>query len=312
MVNQIEIKDLSKKFGKHVVLDNVKLSIPKQKIYGIIGESGSGKTTLLKTIVGFWKTDKGKIEFEGRDLEKNTKFIRQIVGFATQDDAVYPKLTVKENLEYFGALSNVPSNTLKNNIEKVLKFVNLEFAKNELGQNLSGGMQRRLDIACALIHNPRILILDEPTEDLDPLLRKDIVKLIKRINSDSTTIIITSHLLDEAEDLCDEIAILHQGRVLKSGTPEQLKDSFTKEEEIILDLHSKKYTPIVNKLKKHKKKVSYLKVDSGKLLIRARSAEPVLKEILRMIDRSKEKIKEVDVRKASLDEVFEDVIKKNG
>ena len=310
-MNQIEIKDLTKRFGKHLVLDNVNLSIPKQKIFGIIGESGSGKTTLLKTIVGFWRYDKGSIDFEGRSLDKNTKFIRQIVGFATQDDAVYPKLTTKENLEYFGALSNVPRATLKNNIEKVLNFVELESAKNELAENLSGGMQRRLDIACALIHNPRILILDEPTEDLDPLLRRDITKLIRKINSDSTTVIITSHLLDETEELCDEIAILHQGRVIKTGTPEQLRDSFSKDEEIILKIQSKKYTSIINKLKKHKKKVSSIKVDSGKLIIHAKNAEPVLLEILRMVERSKEKLIEVDVRKASLGEVFEDAIKKN-
>jgi ABC-2 type transport system ATP-binding protein len=312
MVNQIEIKDITKKFGNHLVLDNVNLSVPQQKIYGIIGESGSGKTTLLKTIVGFWRSDKGKILFEGRDLEKDTKFIRQIVGFATQDNCVYPKLTVKENLEYFGALSNVPTATLKNNIDKVLSFVELDSAKTELAENLSGGMQRRLDIACALIHNPRILILDEPTEDLDPILRRDILKLIKKINADSTTVIITSHLLDETEQLCDEIAILHQGRVLKHGTPEQLRTSFSKDEEILLRLQSKKYTAIVNKLKKHKKKVNSLKVENGSLLIRTKNAEPILAEILRMVQRSKDKLIEVDVRKATLGEVFEDLIKKNG
>ncbi|MAG52453.1 MAG: hypothetical protein CMH62_00650 [Nanoarchaeota archaeon] len=312
MVNQIEIKDLTKRFGKHLVLDNVNLVIPQQKIYGIIGESGSGKTTLLKTIVGFWRTDKGKISFEGRTLDKDSKFIRQIVGFATQDNCVYPKLTVTENLEYFGSLSNVPRATLKSNIDKVLKFVELDFAKNELSKNLSGGMQRRLDIACALIHNPRVLILDEPTEDLDPLLRRDIMKLIRKINADSTTVIITSHLLHETEELCDEIAILHQGKVIKSGSPDQLRDSFSKEEEIHLRLGSKKYTAISNRLKKHKKKVSSVKVVDGKLVVHARNAEPVLIEILRMVEHSRDKLIEVDVRKASLGEVFESLVKKSG
>jgi len=312
MVNQIEIKDLSKRFGKHQVLDNITLSIPQQKIFGIIGESGSGKTTLLKTIIGFWRADKGHISFEGRDLDKDTKFIRQIVGFATQDNCVYPKLTVKENLEYFGALSNVPRSTLKSNIDKVLNFVELYFAKNELAENLSGGMQRRLDIACALIHNPRILILDEPTEDLDPLLRRDILKLIRKINADQTTVIITSHLLDETDELCDEIAILHQGRLLKVGTPDQLKESFSKEEEIILNLKSKKYVSIINKLKQHKKKVTSMVVKDGRLIVHAKKAEPVLKEILAAVERSKDKLIEVDIRKASLGEVFESLVRKNG
>ena len=312
MVNQIEIKDLTKRFGNHLVLDNISLSIPQQKIFGIIGESGSGKTTLLKTVIGFWRIDKGDILFEGKSLEKNSKFIRQIVGFATQDNCVYPKLTVKENLDYFGALNNVPKNTLVHNIEKVLNFVELEDAKNELAENLSGGMQRRLDIACALVHNPRILILDEPTEDLDPLLRRDILRLIRKINADQTTVIITSHLLDETDELCDEIAVLHQGRLLKVGTSNQLKDSFSKEEEIILVLQSRKYTSIVNKLKSHKKKVTNVQVKDGKLLVHTKNAEAVLKEILTTVEHSRDKIVEINVRKASLSEVFESLVKKGG
>src|SRR3989344_8625018 len=174
MPSQIEIKNLFKSFGQHQVLKDVSLEIPPRKIFGIIGPSGCGKTTLLKTMIGFWTADSGKILYETRDLKRNSKFIRQIVGFATQENCVYPKLTVLENLEYFGTLSNVPRSTLLSNIEKVIKFVRLEDSGDELAENLSGGMQRRLDIAWALIHNPRILILDEPTEDLDPILRKDL------------------------------------------------------------------------------------------------------------------------------------------
>ena len=158
MPNQIEVKNLSKSFGKHQVLKDVSLEIPAKKIFGIIGPSGCGKTTLLKTMIGFWDSDSGEIRYETRDLKKNSKFIRQIVGFATQENCVYPKLTVRENLRYFGTLSNVPKSTLLSNIEKVIKFVRLEDSGDELAENLSGGMQRRLDIACAIVHNPKILI----------------------------------------------------------------------------------------------------------------------------------------------------------
>ena len=308
MPNQIEVKGVNKKFGKHHVLKDVHVNIPAQKIFGIIGESGSGKTTLLKTIIGFWRTDTGDITFEGRKLHDHPKFIKQIVGFATQEDAVYPKLTTKENLEYFGTLSNVPRQTLSTNIEKVIDFVKLRGAENTVAENLSGGMRRRLDIACALIHNPRILILDEPTEDLDPLLRRDILTLIKRINQDQTTVIITSHLLHEAEVLCDEIAILHEGKIVQKGSLDELKDSFSKDEEIKLITASGDYKKLLRKL--NKKRIHKAEVGKKRLIIRTKNAEPVLLDLLRAIKHSKDKILEIDVNKPSLMEVFQNLIEK--
>ncbi len=313
MDNQIQIKNLTKKFGEHTVLRDVSLDIPFQKIFGIIGESGSGKTTLLKTIIGFWRFEDGEILYENRNLEKDKGFIKQIVGFATQENCVYPKLTVKENLEYFGSLSNVPSSTLKGNIEKVIRFVNLQDSTNKLAENLSGGMQRRLDIACALVHNPRILILDEPTEDLDPLLRRDILNLIRKINLNETTIIITSHLLHEAEQLCDRIAILHEGRILKSGTPDQLKDAYTKSEEIHLITQSRDYDKLTKFAKgKFKTKIDKIEIKGRKLVIYTKEAETILTFLLKKIKTEKDKLIQVDVRRPSLGEVFESLVKKSG
>ena len=310
MPNQIEVKNLSKSFGNHQVLNNIDLEIPSKKIFGIIGASGCGKTTLLKTLIGFWEPDSGKIFYETRDLEKNKKLIRQIVGFATQDNAVYPKLTVKENLEYFGTLANVPRKTLKSNIEKVVKFIRLEDAADELAENLSGGMQRRLDIGCAIIHKPRILILDEPTEDLDPILRRDILSLIKSINQDETTVIITSHLLHEAEQLCDEIAILHNGKVLRRGTPEQLTKSFSTEDEIHLITLKRDYKRIAASVKT--RAVKKIERYSDRLVIRTTDSEQTIKKILSCLRRQKDKIVQLDIRKPSLSEVFVNLVKKSG
>lgn len=307
MPAQIEIKGITKEFGKNTVLDKINLEIPPRKIFGIIGESGSGKTTLLKTLIGYWKPDDGEIFYEGRNLEKDIKFIKQIVGFATQDNCVYPKLTVRENLEYFGAMCNVPNNTLQRNIDKILDLVELKNADNKLAEELSGGMQRRLDIACALIHNPKILILDEPTEDLDPLLRRDIMDLIKKINENDTTVIITSHLLDETDQLCDEIAILHDGRVLEAGTPDQLKDNYSKNEEIHLITRGRKYKTIVSKLKE--KGVTKAVVEGNKLIIYSKDAEKTLYHVLRAVDET-DRLIEIDLKKPTLTEVFESLVKK--
>jgi len=310
MPSQIEVKNLSKSFGNHQVLKNIDLEIPSKKIFGIIGASGCGKTTLLKTIIGFWEADSGKVFYETRELAKNENSIRQIVGFATQDNAVYPKLTVKENLEYFGTLANVPRNTLKSNIEKVIRFIKLEDAADEIAENLSGGMQRRLDIGCAIIHKPRILILDEPTEDLDPILRREILSLIKRINQDETTVIITSHLLHEAEQLCDEIAILHNGKVLRKGTPEQLRSLFSKDDEIHLITLKRNYKAIADAIKTGAVK----KIDrySDRLVIRSTNSEQTVKKILSCLNRQKDKIVQLDIRKPSLSEVFINLVKKSG
>ena len=307
MPAQIQIVNVTKEFGNNVILDKVSLDIPARKIYGIIGESGSGKTTLLKTIIGYWKPDDGEALYEGRSLEKDMKFIKQIVGFATQDNCVYPKLTVKENLEYFGSMSNVPSNTLERNTDKILDLVELKNAENKLAEELSGGMMRRLDIACALIHNPKILILDEPTQDLDPLLRRDIISLIRKINENDTTIILTSHLLEETDQLCDEVAIIHEGRVLEAGTPEQLKNNYSKNEEIHLITRERKYKAIMNKLKDSGIKGSY--VEGNTLIIYSDNAEKTLYNVLRVVD-AVDKLIEVDLKKPTLTEVFENLTKK--
>jgi ABC-2 type transport system ATP-binding protein len=310
MPNQIEVKNLSKSFGAHQVLKNVNLQIPSRKIFGIIGPSGCGKTTLLKTMIGFWTADSGDISYETRDLKKHGKFIRQIVGFATQENCVYPKLSVRENLIYFGTLSNVPRSTLLSNIDKVIKFVHLEDSSEELAENLSGGMQRRLDIACSLIHNPRILILDEPTEDLDPILRRDVLSLIKKINQDDTTVVMTSHLLHEAEQLCDVIAILHNGKVLKCGTPEELRRSFSKEDEIHLITLKKNYAELMKNIKS--RAIKKVERSGNRLIIRTTDSESTLQKILSGIKKQKDKIVQIDVRKPSLSEVFVSLVKKSG
>ena len=307
MPAQIQIVNVTKEFGNNVILDKISLDIPARKIYGIIGESGSGKTTLLKTIIGYWKPDDGEVLYEGRSLEKDMKFIKQIVGFATQDNCVYPKLTVRENLEYFGSMSNVPSNTLDRNTDKILELVELKNAENKLAEELSGGMMRRLDIACALIHNPKILILDEPTQDLDPLLRKDIMSLIRKINENDTTIILTSHLLEETDQLCDEVAIIHEGKVLEAGTPEQLKNNYSKNEEIHLITRERKYKTIMSKLKDSGIKGS--SVEGNSLIIYSDNAEKTLYHVLRAVD-GVDKLIEVDLKKPTLTEVFENLTKK--
>ncbi len=222
----IELKGVTKRFGDNVVLNAIDLSIPEGKITGIIGASGEGKTTILKMIASFYKPNSGKIYYFNRDILKDTKEIKKVFGFAIENGSFYENLTVEENLLYFGRLYYVSGKILKPRVEGLMKFVGLLGAKDVLAKNLSLGMKKRLDIACSLVHKPRVLILDEPTADLDPLLRFQIMKIIRKINSHGTTILFTTQLLEEADKICDRIAILYNEKILEEGESAKIKEKY--------------------------------------------------------------------------------------
>ncbi|MCD4666609.1 ABC transporter ATP-binding protein [archaeon] len=304
----IEFKDITKIFGKKVVLDGVNLEIPEGEIFGIIGKSGSGKSTLLNLLVGFLRPEKGIVSYKGRDVKKNIANVDEEFGFTAQEGSFYPKLTVKENLEYFGSMYGMPKHEIDEKIPVLLEQFDLSDTLNVLGGNLSKGMQKRLDIACGLVHDPKVLILDEPTEDLDPLLRKEILKLLHKINkNNNVTILITSHLLDEMEILCTKIAILHDKEILESGTVNELKYKYSRNMEIKLETYSGNYGWIIKELKKKDLKA----VQKGhKVIIFTPRAEETLDFVMGLLKEKKEKLMDVDVDKPTLNEVFEDITKK--
>jgi len=226
MPSIIKLVDVTKRFSNRSVLDNINLEIESGEILGIVGINGSGKTTLLRALVGFYKIDSGELFFNSTPFSKVSN-IKKKIGIATQDNCFYPKLTVKENVEYFGRLYGLTEDELNASLDDTLKLVNLYHLKNVLARKLSGGMQKRIGIACSIIHSPEVIILDEPTSDLDLFLRKDILNLIKLINENGITVIIASHHLSEIETLCHRIAILNGGKLLKIGTPSELKNTYS-------------------------------------------------------------------------------------
>jgi len=222
----IQFKGVTKSFGKNVVLNSINLTIPEGKITGIIGASGEGKSTILKMMTSFYKPTKGEIYYLRRNILRDMVNINKLFGLAIEDGSFYEKLTAKENLLHFGRLYGVEENILKKRANEILSLVGLTNASNTLAENLSLGMKKRLDLGCSMVHNPSILILDEPTADLDPLLRTQMINLIKKINSHGTTVILTTQLLEEADKMCDKVAILYNEKIVEEDTPKKIKEKY--------------------------------------------------------------------------------------
>lgn len=297
--------DVKKSFGAKNVLNGISVDIYPGEIFGLIGVSGAGKSTLLRSLIGFLRPDSGKILFHGKDVGKNLGLMKMKMGFATQDGCFYERLTVMENLVYFGRMYGLSKKEIVRRAHIILDLVHLSADKNTLVKNLSGGMKRRIDISCALIHDPEVLILDEPTEGLDPILRSSLWKLIHEIGKRGTTIIISSHLLGEVEKMCNRVGILSDGVIIDIGTPDALRQRYAKNEEILLETVPADYEDLVRDLKKNNMPVSAVAHREHKFVIYTPHSEKILRNILEWIESKGERLIEVDVNKPSLSEVFE-------
>ncbi|MFC1697161.1 ABC transporter ATP-binding protein [Nanoarchaeota archaeon] len=317
----IELRDVTKQFRRKVVLDRVNFKIMEGDIFGVIGLSGCGKTTLLSVMVGFIDPEEGEVLFRAKEMidkfsedglksvKHNLNEVKKTFGFAAQTPSFYPRLTVVENLIHFGSLYGLSSHVLKSNIDQLLVLTGLEESKHTLSHDLSGGMQKRLDIACAMIHAPNVLILDEPTADLDPISRRQLWNLIRSINKRGTTILMSSHFLTEIELLCDNIAILHDTAILESGAPDQLKHLYTKNEEIELESRPGDYGYILKKLNSSTSvKIEKSIVKNKRLIIYTPTAEKALHHILHIMESRREKLVDINVNKPSLSEIFESLV----
>ena len=299
----IELKGITKRFKEKVVLYNINLDVPKGKIFGIIGRSGCGKTTLLNIIIGYLRPSEGRVFYKGKKL----KNVENVFGFASQQSSFYDKLTVEENLRYFGRLYGLKTSIIKNRINELVMIFGLHDALKTQGNNLSKGMQKRLDIACSLIHKPFILILDEPTADLDPILRREVLRIVKRINSLGTTIIITSHILGEIEYLCDEIAILNNGKLVCVDKPSNLEAKVGDGQVVSVELVSMAYRELCKGLSSYINKTS---MEGNRLIIFTKEPFKVVVGILKFVMNNKDKLISLKLGRASLNSLFEEIIRK--
>ncbi len=218
----VQTSALTKKFGSLVAVDHMDLSVKAGEIFGFLGPNGAGKTTTVRILCGLMAPTSGTALVVGHDVVKEPEEVKQRIGYMPQAYGLYDDLTVEENLEFFGSVYRVPPDERRKHADEIMQLVRLEeFHKHYAGQ-LSGGMKRRLSLAVSLIHNPELLILDEPTAGIDPPLRRVFWKYFRHLNKRSVTFFINTHYMDEAE-LCDRLALISYGRLIAIGTPTELK-----------------------------------------------------------------------------------------
>lgn len=219
---EVQVMDLVKHFGKHEAVKGVSFTIGQGEIFGLLGPNGAGKSTTINMMCGYLSSTSGDTIVDGISVSKEPRKVKRMIGVVPQEIALYKDLSSLENLEFFGQLYGLSPKERKERAAEVLQFVGLYDRRKEPIKNFSGGMQRRINMAVAMIHRPRFLMMDEPTVGVDPQSRENIFETIERLRDQGTTILYTTHYMEEAERMCNHIAIMDDGRIIAMGTLEQL------------------------------------------------------------------------------------------
>lgn len=218
----IVCRDLSKKFGSVEAVKSVSMEVPDGTFLGLLGPNGAGKTTLMRMMTGLLVPDKGTVEFDGRVMDRNAMEVKKVIGVASQHINLDKELSVEENMEFMGRLYRMSREEIKESTDRLLGFLGLDCVRGRVSQHLSGGMKRKLMIARALIHRPRYLFLDEPTVGIDPNTRRDIWDFLRAQHREGMTILLTTHYIEEAQHLCDDVMLIDGGEIFREDTPEGL------------------------------------------------------------------------------------------
>ncbi len=221
-MDAIKTHNLTKSFSGLTAVDRLNFSIAEGEIFGLVGPDGAGKTTTMRLLTAIMEPTSGEAWIVGRQTVKEAEAIKEEIGYMSQRFGLYPDLTVMENIQFYADIYGVPKKERKEKIDRLLDFSNLTPFKKRLAGNLSGGMKQKLGLTCALIHTPRVLFLDEPTNGVDPVSRRDFWRILYQLLQEKVTIFVSTAYLDEAER-CHRVGLIHQGRLLACGTPEELK-----------------------------------------------------------------------------------------
>lgn len=300
----IKIENLIKRYGSKLAVDNLSLDIEEGEIFGLLGPNGAGKSTTIKIMTGLLSSNSGNVLIGGMDLRDGASLLKAkaIMGLVPQDLAVYSNISALDNVLFFGKLYGLRGSELKKRAGEALEFAGLGDKKLEKPKKFSGGMKRRLNIACALVHSPKIIILDEPTVGIDPQSRNHILESVKELNRRGSTIIYTSHYMEEVETLCHRVGIIDKGRLIALGTKQELKYMLSRDERLLLKLNTPSYN-VVDEVKKMSGVKSAAYRDDV-LEIVTPNGQQQLQDILFTLAKHDVRVKSFDIIEPDLESLF--------
>lgn len=299
----LEAVDLTKHYKQTRAVDGVNLFIEKGEIIGLLGPNGAGKSTTISMLSTLIQPSSGDVRYLNESMLKHPQKLREHLGVVPQEIALYSDLTARENLEFFGKLYKMNKRELAKRMEEVFQIVGLENKQRELVKHFSGGMKRRLNIGAALLHQPSILFMDEPTVGIDPQSRSYILDTVKQLNREhGMTIVYTSHYMEEVEYLCDRIYIMDQGKIIASGTKAEIKNILSSEQTFIIEAQSFK-KEFVERLMEDVS-VQQVSESGNKVTVIVPKDLNYFQTIIQMADETNQDLKAVEVQKPTLEDVF--------
>lgn len=300
--NIIEVNQLCRDYDGFRAVNQLNFQIRRGEVFGFLGPNGAGKTTSINMIVGLLQPTEGQVLINGKDVAEIDK---GSIGICPQEIVLWENLTCKESLHLMGKMYEVPSKTLKSRVQELLDELFLTDKANVLVSKLSGGMKRRLNLALALIHQPEIIFLDEPSEGLDPQSRRVLWKFVRRLRDEGNkTVILTTHLMEEADKLCDRVAIIDHGELLRLDSPENLKKEIGVGDVIDMKLSNPQKNKEAIKLLNQLKDIDSVIETDERLNLRALDAVAKLPQIMQIIDGLDLRINDLSIRQNTLEDVF--------
>lgn len=302
MENVIEVRNLVKQYKELTAINDLSFEVKKGEILGLLGPNGSGKSTTINCILSLLNYTKGSIKVFGKEIKPSSYDIKAKIGVVFQDVSVFDELTVYENIDYFCGLYIKDKNTRKQYVEDAIELVGLSEFKKFYPKKLSGGLLRRLNIACGIAHKPELVFFDEPTVAVDPQSRNNILDGIKKLRDNGATIVYTTHYMEEVEILCDRVIILDKGAILASGTTDELKELARIEEKVLIEVKNldEKYIKTI-KLKENVDDVSY---DGNVLLVTYIEGKNNLLDMIDYLKNEEIKYNKIYSERPTLNDVF--------
>jgi ABC-2 type transport system ATP-binding protein len=299
----IDMKNVVKRYDDLISVDHLNLSIEQGEIFGLLGPNGAGKSTTIKMLCGLLKMDQGEIKVDGISVSRQAVEVKKRIGLVPQDLAIYEELSARENVLFFAKLYGLKGKLLKERVDEALGFVGLSDRQKDKASTYSGGMKRRLNIACAITHHPKLIIMDEPTVGIDPQSRNHILESVKQLNKKGSTIIYTSHYMEEVEAMSTKVGIMDHGRLIAYGTQEELRKQVSHEEKLSIETVDLIHAELINEISNHPRITQVQPTEKG-FEVFVQNTNSVLQDLLFILSKHQVSIQAITRISPNLETLF--------